>query len=240
MSKHEKFILMPMDNILKEAVLASSGIGTGIETYPLCDYIIQSIFLKMTGYQEQKMKCIAWEIATNDFEYRRRLLNNNDKLGEYSTYESKRKIYQIICEQIKNFYKNFKFNNSDMKKNIKRNSFDLVKCIFNNTNLAICNQNSFNKFLKSKVIEENQYLKDSKNLVGDQIKNEYDALYRQRNRIAHNTLSYQQNLPDFNVLRMEKEYSRNYFLWFAILLLIDNIFIELYKIYQDGLDKQIL
>ena len=48
------------------------------------------------------------------------------------------------------------------------------------------------------------------------------------------------NLPDFNVLRMEKEYSRNYFLWFAILLLIDNIFIELYKIYQDGLDKQIL
>lgn len=240
MSKHEKFILMPMDNILKEAVLASSGIGTGIETYPLCDYIIQSIFLKMTGYQEQKMKCIAWEIATNDFEYRRRLLNNNDKLGEYSTYESKRKIYQTICEQIKNFYKNFKFNNSDMKKNIKKNSFDLVKHIFNNTNLAICNQNFFNKFLKSKVIEENQYLKDSKNLVGDQIKNEYDALYRQRNRIAHNTLSYQQNLPDFNVLRMEKEYSRNYFLWFAILLLIDNIFIELYKIYQDGLDKQIL
>lgn len=39
---------------------------------------------------------------------------------------------------------------------------------------------------------------------------------------------------------MEKEYSRNYFLWFAILFLIDNIFIELYKIYQDGLNKQIL
>ena len=98
MSKHEKFILMPMDNILKEAVLASSGIGTGIETYPLCDYIIQSIFLKMTGYQEQKMKCIAWEIATNDFEYRRKLLNNNDKLGEYSMSQKGKYIKQFVSK----------------------------------------------------------------------------------------------------------------------------------------------
>ena len=47
MSKHDKFILMPMDTILKNAILATSGIGNGIETYPLCDYIIQSIFLKI-------------------------------------------------------------------------------------------------------------------------------------------------------------------------------------------------
>ena len=47
-------------------------------------------------------------------------------------------------------------------------------------------------------------------------------------------------IQNFNVLRSEKKYLRNYFLWFAILLLIDNIFIELYKSYQDGLDKQIL
>ena len=60
MSKHDKFILTPMSTILEEAIQASSGIGSGIETYPLCDYIMQSIFLKMTGYQEQKMKCIAW------------------------------------------------------------------------------------------------------------------------------------------------------------------------------------
>ena len=45
MSKHDKFILMPMNTILKDAILATSGIGNGIETYPLCDYIIQSIFL---------------------------------------------------------------------------------------------------------------------------------------------------------------------------------------------------
>lgn len=230
MSKHEKFILMSMDTILKEVVSASLG----IETYPLYDYIMQSIFLKMTGYQEQKMKCIAWEIATNDFEYRRRLLNNDDKLGEYSTYEAKNKIYQIICKQIKNFDENFKFNNenniiNNMKKRVKEKSFDFVREIFNNTNLVICNQNFFNQFLKSKIIEEDLYLKGDINLLEKIIKDEYELLYKQRN----NTLSYQQNLPDFNVLRSEKEYSRNYFLWFAILLLIDNIFIELYKIHQN-------
>ena len=89
------------------------------------------------------------------------------------------------------------------------------------------------------IIEEDQYLKDGKNLMGEKIKNEYEELYNQRNRIAHNTLSYQQNLPDFNILKNEKEYSRNYFLWFAILLLIDNIFIEMYKLYQDRFSKQI-
>ena len=32
---------------------------------------MQSIFMKMTGAQEQKMKCICWEIATIDFDLRR-------------------------------------------------------------------------------------------------------------------------------------------------------------------------
>jgi hypothetical protein len=103
----------------------------------------------------------------------------------------------------------------------------------------VWNQNSYTQFLKSKIIEEEQYLKDGKNLLGEKLKNEYEELYNQRNKIAHNTLSYQQNLPDFNILKNEKEYSRNYFLWFAILLLIDNIFIEMYKLYQDRFNKQV-
>ena len=189
------------------------------------------------------MKCIAWEIATNDFDYRRKLLNNEDKLGEYSTFETKNKVYKTIYKQIERFDLNFKFKDNvfidDMKKRVKKNSFELVKEVFENTNLMVWNQNSYSQFLKSKIIEEDQYLKDGKNLMGEKIKNEYEELYNQRNRIAHNTLSYQQNLPDFNILKNEKEYSRNYFLWFAILLLIDNIFIEMYKLYQDRFSRQI-
>ena len=67
MNNHTEFILSPITGILKDVVSASTGIGSGIETYPLCDYIMQSVFLKMTGFQEQKMKCICWELATNDY-----------------------------------------------------------------------------------------------------------------------------------------------------------------------------
>ena len=237
MSKHDKFILAPMSKILKEVVLASAGIGSGIETYPLCDYIMQSVFLKMTGYQEQKMKCIAWEIATNDFEYRRRLLNDEDKLGEYSEYKAKNKIYKSLCKQVEGFSPNFKA--LEIKERVKQNSFDLVIDVFGGTNLAVWKNEMFNEFSRSKVIRDNQYLMETELLESILIE-EYKTLYNQRNRIAHNTVSYQQNLPDFSVLREEKDCSRNYFLWFSILLLIDNIFIEVYKVYKDAIEKQVL
>lgn len=233
MSKHEKFILSPMSTILREAVISISGIGIGIETYPLCDYIMQSIFLKMTGYQEQKMKCIAWEIATNDFDYRRKLLNNEDKLGECSKYESKNKIYKALCNQIK--LNSYIFTDTVMKKRIKQNSYNFVKKIFKNTNLEIWSYRSYKHFLGNDIIKETHYLNNGVNLFENIVVNEYTALYNERNRIAHNTMSYQQNLPNFSVLMDEGKYSRNYFLWFAILLLIDNIFMEIYKVYENNL-----
>lgn len=211
MSKHDKFILTPMSTILEEAIQASSGIGSGIETYPLCDYIMQSIFLKMTGYQEQKMKCIAWEIATNNFEYRRRLLNNDDKLGECSTYDSKNKIYKALFKQIKSIDSNYEIEQS-IKVRIKNNSFNKVKDMFMDTNLVTWNKKLSNDFLESKLIKETQYLNNSNNLLENIIQEKYDEIYKQRNRLAHNTQSYQQNLPDFKMLSIEKEYSRNYFL----------------------------
>lgn len=64
-------------------------------------------------------------------------------------------------------------------------------------------------------------------------------MYEQRNRLAHNTLSYQQNLPTFSKLLTEDPDARNYFIWFGILTLIDNIFIELYRYYQEGLEEEI-
>ena len=193
----------------------------------------------MTGYQEQKMKCIAWEIATNDFEYRRRLLNDEDKLGEYSAYTAKNKIYKSLCKQVEGFSPNFNFKALEIKERVKQNSFDLVIDVFGGTNLAVWKNEMFNEFSRSKVIRDNQYLKGTELLESILIE-EYKTLYNQRNRIAHNTVSYQQNLPDFSVLREEKDCSRNYFLWFSILLLIDNIFIEVYKIYKDAIEKQVL
>mgnify|MGYP003475307783 FL=1 len=96
---HNNFILSPVSDILKDMISATSGIGDGIETYPLCDYIMQSTFLKMTGAQEQKMKCIVWELATYDYEYRYFRFTQKP-LGECSSYDDKQKIYKDLIDQI--------------------------------------------------------------------------------------------------------------------------------------------
>ena len=86
-AKHAKFILTPIFEILKDCVNATKGIGIGIETYPLCEYIMQTTFLKMTGASEQKLKCILWEIATNDFHFRYEFLKTS--YGECSNIKEK-------------------------------------------------------------------------------------------------------------------------------------------------------
>jgi len=240
MSGHTDFILTPINTILEDAVSAIAGIGTGIDTYPLCDYIMQSIFLKMTGFQEQKMRCIAWEMATNDYEYRRRLLNNDDVLGEYSTYKAKNAIYKNLIELIEKNPPDFVINYLD-KSNILNNTLDMIKNVFTDSILAKWNQRGFDFICSSKnVIKIDQLLPENgKNIFESNLKSKYEILYKQRNRLAHNTLSYQQNLPTLETLVAEDDESRNYFVWFSILVLIDNIFIELYKKYQEGLEAAI-
>lgn len=95
MSKHEEFINSPIESVMLEGISAISSINTGIETYPLNDYLLKTIFLQMTGFQEQKFKCISWEMATEDFEFRRVFLKDFASQG-FSTYDSKKSIYQNL------------------------------------------------------------------------------------------------------------------------------------------------
>ena len=227
MNKHTDFILSPITGILEETVIACAGIGSGIETYPLYDYIMQSAFLKMTGAQEQKMKCICWELATNDYEYRRALLANDDKLGECSTLKAKNNIYNRLVRRV-----NLLDNND--KRAILASTFSEIKKLFSGTNISIWAQQSFNWFMKVhlNLIKIQHFA--NKNLLEHCLK--YDLLYRHRNRCAHNTLSYQQNLPTLQTLKDKNYQYENYFVRFTILILIDKIFITLYKKYLDALE----
>lgn len=64
------------------------------------------------------------------------------------------------------------------------------------------------------------------------LSNQYISIvYRHRNRCAHNTLSYQVNKPDFEVLAGEDYGYHSYFFRFAFLILIDEIFIKLFDKY---------
>lgn len=246
MSIHEKFILTPITSILEEMIAASSGIGKGIETYSLWDYILQAIFTKMTGFQEQKMKCIDWELATNGFDYRRIFLEQVKERGTYSTYKSKNAVYNELINEI------LRYSGSDkidylkaVKKRREIKPRTSVQNILEASNVIYCKQRDFDEFIKCDKAFQNQFLivpqeKDKdKNvkLFESSMMSHYEKLYNQRNRIAHNTLSYQQNLPDLEMLKVENGLSRNYFFWFSILYLIDEIFMEIYKDYSQCLKE---
>jgi len=236
MNDHTEFISSPITDILADVVTASAGIGGGIETFPLCDYVMQSVFLKMTGFQEQKMKCICWELATHDYEYRYEFAKN--PRGECSSYKEKQMIYKGLVEQIKKQQATFDVAKGINKQEILSSTVLEVDKIFSNTNLAIWAQNNFDQYQKIIArIEKKHFALDGNNLLAEinkgislrTIYNEH--LYKHRNRIAHNTQSYQQNLPTLNTLVRENYKYENYFIWFAILILMDKVFVELYKKY---------
>ncbi|MCQ2272398.1 MAG: hypothetical protein MJZ72_06395 [Bacteroidales bacterium] len=236
-SQHYKFITTPLSKILEDSVNAIRGIGSGIETYPLCDYIMQSVFLKMTGAQEQKMKCICWEMATNDYEYRYEYLNNKN-YGEHSDYCSKNNIYKDLIKRIPQFDIDVITANVKDVKNIVLNILD------NPNLLRAAQQESFSYFksnntiLKDNQIKQKQ--KDTYILFQSDLHKSYDEIvYKHRNRCAHNLTSYQQNLPTLDTLASSDYIYHNYFFRFAILILIDEIFICLYKKYVEALENNI-
>ena len=224
MSNHEAFIFTPITTVLEEAVSASYVINDGVETYPLSEYIIHSLFLKMTGFQEQKMKCIAWEMATYDYGYRRSLLQNEDKLGEYSSYKAKSAIYKRLNELIKS-----------------------LKASYDVNHLVTWTQRKYDYFVHGFKIGEEQILPSDTKMFKNKaqlsasvevvLELQYEELYNNRNRLAHNTLSYQENLPSLKSLQKEDDTSRNYFIWFFILVLIDRIFMEIFKVYLNELEE---
>ena len=241
MEHHRTFIISPINRILEDVTLASTAIGNGIETFPLCDYIMQSVFLKMTGFQEQKMKCITWALATNDYEYRYELTKK--PLGECSHYEDKQALYKNIIKSIKKITPNFNVRSID-KATILTNSIDEVKRIFINSNLAIWTQRSYNDFLDiCTTITDAHFANDEFNLFTQTniitLKQIYNNnLYPHRNRCAHNTYSYQQNLPTLTKLADTNYKYDNYFVWFVTLILIDKVFIQLYLEFEKALKER--
>lgn len=240
MTKHYEFILTPIKSILEDAIIANSGVEFTIETYSLSDYILQSLLLKMTGFQEQKLKCIAWEMATYNYEYRRKLLNDDDNLGEYSSYKSKNKIYQRLISLIEKEIEVdcLDLNNILDKQLIRNKTVDLIKTIFNGTTLSIWKQKDFNYYKKNikEIIKPNHFGNKKNNLFESSLQDLYEILYKYRNRCAHNTYSYQQNLPTLSTLSHKNYLNQNYFIWFTQLVIIDEIFISLYKYYIDEVE----
>ncbi|MCX2479333.1 hypothetical protein OQY15_09550 [Pedobacter sp. MC2016-15] len=240
MAKHTDFILSPIFEILNEVVHANAGIGNGMETYPLNEYVMQSAFLRMTGFQEQKMKCICWEMATEDYEFRYEFTRTGS--GEFSTYKDKAKVFTDLIAQIEK-RNSFTIGDLDIAAIITMATSD-VKNVLLHSNIASWDQDSFISLDSILVdIKTEHIATDNKTLFAEvknqnsikKIYNEY--LIKHRNRCAHNTQSYQDNLPTLKTLAEANHKFHNYFLWYIILIIIDEIFIELYKKYLIAIEN---
>jgi len=243
MSKHEKFILTPIINIIKDSIISCSSISNGINSFPLSDYVMQTTFLKITGASEQKLKCLLWELATDDYEFRYNFLKDN--YGECSNYESKEKTFQNLLECIKKINTEFDINDSEKSK-ILQNTKNECEKYFNNSIFSVWYSKLYREYEQIiNFITDQQFFQKNKktmklfsnkdnlpvNEKNNNLKDIFDSMYKHRNRCAHNLLSYQDNLPSLEELKSEENKYDNWFLRFFILILLDNIFIYIFKEY---------
>lgn len=149
--KHEEFILSPIEQILEDAANVTKLLNKRIEAFPLNDYILRSVFLEMTGFQEQKFKCIAWDIATENFEFRFDYLRNY--AGNYfSNYDEKNKLYNKLIEILGGSVGLSKTE----KKLILDDAKDRIKSIIEKSNLKDWNRRDYKVFIDNIAVEINE------------------------------------------------------------------------------------
>lgn len=242
---HSDFILAPILEVFADGVNACKRVGNGIETQPLSEYVLPSLFLKATGAQEQKLKCICWEIATHDYDFRYQFMRGDIQLGECSEYKSKNKICSYLQEQIMKLKKEVRYTiGDDTRKSIIAQAISDIETLFENTNISIWEARDFamykdcveNRSKLAQILACRPKKKYYLSLFESTLQEDYDEIvYRHRNRLAHNTTSYQRHLPTLETLAAKESECYNYFYRYTLLVLIDLIFISLYREYRESL-----
>ena len=219
--KHKDFILTPLSSLIEQTLRPLDLYKGQICNYIMKEYVLQTLFMKLTGCMEQKAKCILWDIATHDFEYRRDFLRDNSKQGEYSKYDSKNYVYRtlvnhggIIDDQRKG---ELLTQLKDFKKDI------LVESI-----LKVWLPRELRDLKIKELFAIRRWAGVS--LLGSPLNDKiYESLYKHRNRCAHNALSYQGNV--MNPQKIKEMGEINYATWFTLLVLMDMIYMDLYEMF---------
>lgn len=256
MSVHHSFILTPISSILKDGVSACRGINDGIENIAICDYVMQSLFLRMTGFQEQKLKCICWDLATDDYEYRFKRFAQKP-LGECSCYDEKNIVMNDLIDIIRKFEPDYNIEKEIDKKNLLITVNTILETTFHGSVLKCWATHQYQEYEKiysgfkpecilkhgektcslftkcdnCRMLDKRTKLKECGNLHN--LYYIFDLIHKHRNRCAHNTSSYQQNLPTLKTLSSTEFVYENYFIRFYVLMLIDSIFVLLYQKYME-------
>ena len=260
MSKHVAFILSPLHGILEDASgILADGVGKMLSNKS-AEYILYSTFLKMTGAQEQKLKCVCWEIATDNYEFRYKWQSGQFSPGECSSLDDKQKVLNILYKQISEKDSTFTFADSDRSIIInsavlrveKFFNTSMIKYTMNRTHqdefriwrstfkelqnypACILDVQPTNKNPFKIIIKRESYPQALKNALFVGWDDLFQLQYNHRNRCAHNTASYQEtDMALFRNLGQVDLYRYNYLIFFTLLLIIDDITIKLFKNYLE-------
>lgn len=224
--KHKDFILTPLSSLIEKTLIPLNLYKDQVSNYVMKEYILQTLFMKLTGCMEQKSKCILWDIATYDFEFRRNFLHDNSKQGEYSTYDSKDMVYKTLIAQVKKIDDTRKGELLNKLKGFKEN-------ILEESILKVWLPRELRDLKIKKLFAIKRWAGD--NLLGSPLNDKiYESLYEHRNRCAHNALSYQGNV--MNPQKIKEMGEINYATWFTLLVLMDMIYMDLYEMFTINCD----
>ena len=229
------FILQPLANTLEDAVQTMSVIEDGMQSYQIADWVMPTIFLKMTGAQEQKLKCIYWDLGSMDLDERYQRFS--DKVGEMSCYDEKCEvcidlIHFLNCRKV-----GFNQATDIDRAGFLQGAIEEVNRICASSLLKTWYADYYKdyeevaaSFKTEEIVEWNgNEGKKWRGLFKGNLKLAFDAMYSHRNRCAHNSTSFQQNLPRFEVLSGANAIYENYFVRFLVLILLDKLYMSLYK-----------
>lgn len=232
---HTDFIISDIFDVVDDAIMSTSSIGQNIAHYSLCEYLFQSVFLRLTGYQEQKLKCILWEIASDDLDFRYKYLSGSVKTNECSQLSDKNIVYNILKKTLED--KNHPFLFPD-EIEINRQISEIKDNLISKFETSVFRKwlpreySRFIEFSSNIRYKRDGYFTLKSIFGGDNYLNEaFDKLYRHRNRCAHNLLSYQSNVPKLLDFTKDADGSDNYFTRILLLCMIDNVFTRMFKFY---------
>ncbi len=230
-----KFINLPVKSILNEAKIATIGLYNQFAAYPVVEYIFNSLFLKISGLLEQKLKTIIFELGKNDIDIRYEILGGTYK-GDAINIENNNILKKII-EQV--MLQNPKYQIPYVY--LWTESIKDVKSIFEHSIFTACNPSLYVEFKNiltdiciEKHNEKNSQKKNTLELP-QTIKNIYRYAHNTRNRLAHNLLSPYENYPTLNDFGTAEFKHTNFFLFYCVYNMFDKILIELFQTYTNNL-----
>lgn len=233
-STTEEFILSPLSGLLTEAIDAMGAVENGIRGYQVADWVMPTVFLRMTGAQEQKLKCIYWDLGSLDLD--QRYQRYSSKMGEMSCYDEKNKLCGELLSYILRNNQDFNPVTDIDRQKILDDAKTSIASICGNSVMKNWYASDYKDFEEVTTMFKAQELvvwstdkRKCTALFSGGLFAAFDALYYHRNRCAHNSTSYQRNLPKFEVLYGPYAIYENFFIRFYILVLLDILFVQLYK-----------